>query len=171
MENNQQSFVYSSNVIEFMTVAVRTCVFLEQEIENESRESLVSKLLGLLPVLYVKARLVPAAEPSDDGFLEQFCTEEQYERVRSAVAEKLGDDDVYLSLPVENGRYDDICATRSISEDVADIYQALKDMAHNYQLHDEEIMREAVADCLYSFKDGWGMKLLDAVHALHIIEW
>ena len=169
MEDNKQSFVYSPDVIEFMTVAVQTCVFLEQQVEEESRESLVSKLLRLLPVLYVKASLITASDTEDDDFLERFCTEEQYEAVRCAIAGQLGDDDTYLTLPVEDGRYGDIPQTRSISEDIADIYQSLKDMAHNYQLHDESVMEEAVSECLFAFSDNWGLKLLDAVHALHII--
>lgn len=170
MENNQQSFVYSPEVVEFMTVAVQTCLFLEQQVDEETRETLIQKLIRLLPVLYVKTLLLPVSDNQNDGFLEQFCTEEQYETVRYALAERLGDDDMYLALPLEEGRYGDIAQTRSISEDIADIYQALKDMAHNYQLHDEEVMEEAIMECVDAFKEHWGLKLLDALHALHVIQ-
>ncbi len=172
-------FVYSEPVVEFMTVAVQTCVYLEQQMEHDSYEKMMGTLLRLLPVLYVKTLLVPEVPVSvdlpiatgNDDFLQAYCSEEDYNNILIAVNRKLGNDDAYISLPVEGGRYDDIAESRSISEDIADIYQALKDMASNYQTHNEQVMHEAISECIDSFRYYWGRRLLDAVHALHVLEY
>ena len=80
MENSNTHFVYQQPAIEFVTVAVQLCIYLEQLAEQEKRE-LVDKMLTFLPLLYLKARLVPRNEQEMDGYVEQFVTEEEYEDI------------------------------------------------------------------------------------------
>lgn len=173
MTGESQKYVYSPDVVEFMTVAVQTCVYLEDKMLLDGGRQFVETMQRLLPVLYVKTQLLhlPETEMTDDGlaFLEQFCNEDDYNTVFANIRSLLGSDDAYLAVGVEEGRYDDIAATRSIAEDIADIYQELKDVAGNYRTHDETVMQEALAACLDGFVNHWGLKLLDAVRALHVL--
>ena len=170
MTNRSDNQPYSPEIVEFLTVAVQTCIYVEQELPVADKRRFVETMLKLLPVLYVKALLVPSFdEPDDFGFLEQFCSEDDYNRVFNSVRAILQTDDSYIAVAVEDGRYCDMSDTRSIAEDIADIYQELKNMAANYQSHAEDVMMLAVAECLEAFREHWGLKLLDALRALHIL--
>ena len=53
-------YVYQEPAIEFVTVAVQLCLYLEQAAEHEKAD-FIEKMLCLLPLLYLKARLLPKA--------------------------------------------------------------------------------------------------------------
>lgn len=168
MENSNTHFVYQQPAIEFVTVAVQVCIYLEKVSEHE-REEFLDKLLSLLPLLYLKARLVPKADLELDGYTEQFVTEQEYEDIRQAIALQLGSDDTYLEVYMEDMRYSDEPITAFISENIADIYQELKDLACNYQTQNESVMNDALVACLEAFEQHWGQKLLNVLRPLHAL--
>ena len=168
MENSNTHFVYQQPAIEFVTVAVQLCIYLEQLTEQEKPE-LVDKMLTLLPLLYLKARLVPKSEQELDGYPEQFVTEQEYEDVRQMIAAKLCADDTYLEVYMEDMRYSDEPITAFISENIADIYQEMKDLACNYQTQNESVMNDALVACLEAFEQHWGQKLLNVLRPLHAL--
>ncbi len=168
MENSNIHFVYQQPAIEFVTVAVQVCIYLEKVSEHE-REDFLDKLLSLLPLLYLKARLVPKADLELDGYTEQFVTEQEYEDIRQAIALQLGSDDTYLEVYMEDMRYSDEPITAFISENIADIYQELKDLACNYQTQNESVMNDALVACLEAFEQHWGQKLLNVLRPLHAL--
>jgi hypothetical protein len=168
MENSNTHFVYQQPAIEFVTVAVQLCIYLEQLTEQEKPE-LVDKMLTLLPLLYLKARLVPKSEQELDGYPEQFVTEQEYEDIRQMIAAKLGADDTYLEVYMEDMRYSDEPITAFISENIADIYQEMKDLACNYQTQNESVMNDALVACLEAFEQHWGQKLLNVLRPLHAL--
>lgn len=163
-----QHFVYRQDVIDFLTVGVQVCAFLENLAEEDKVEA-VDKLTCLLPMLYLKARMLDKPESQLDGYVEQFCTEEAYNSVQASVAALLGSDDTYLEVPVEEGRYDDQPTTCTISEHLADIYQELCDLAANYRTQEEAVMNDAVLACLEAFDLHWGQKLLSVLRALDVL--
>ena len=168
MENSNTHFVYQQPAIEFVTVAVQLCIYLEKVFEYE-REDFLDKILSILPLLYLKARLVPKAELELDGYTEQFVTEQEYESVRQSIAAQLGSDDTYLEVYMEDMRYSDEPITAFISEDIADIYQEIKDLACNYQTQNESVMNDALVTCLEAFEQHWGQKLLNVLRPLHAL--
>ena len=64
-------------------------------------------------------------------------------------------------------RYSDEPITAFISENIADIYQEIKDLACNYQTREESIMNDALVNCLEAFEQHWGQKLLNVLRPLH----
>jgi hypothetical protein len=168
MENSNTHFVYQQPAIEFVTVAVELCIYLEKLAEYE-REEFVDKMLGILPLLYLKARLVPKSDLELDGYTEQFVSEYEYEQVRQAIATQLGSDDTYLEVYMEDMRYSDEPITAFISENIADIYQEMKDLACNYQTQNESVMNDALVACLEAFEQHWGQKLLNVLRPLHAL--
>lgn len=168
MSTDTTHYVYQEPAIEFVTVAVQLCLYLEQVAEQE-KSDFIEKMLCLLPLFYLKARLLPKANEEMDGYPERFVTEQEYEDLRQMVAQKLGSDDAYLEVFVEDMRYSDEPITAFISENIADIYQELKDLACNYQTREEAVMNDALVSCLEGFEQHWGQKLLNVLRPLHAL--
>ena len=160
---------YSQDIIEFVTVSAQTCLLLEQANQQE-RDELTSKLLKILPLLYLKAQMVSSIAPSDEVEADHYVTEEDYNFVRFALSDLYGSDDAYMEVFVEDMRYSDTPITCFISEGLADIYQQLKDMAANYQTEIDELMENSVSVCLQDFHTHWGQLLLNVMRALHALE-
>lgn len=60
MEKESQT-IFEKNVIEFVTVAAEFCAFLERA-EHMKRKAFVDTSLKILPLLYLKASLLPKCE-------------------------------------------------------------------------------------------------------------
>ena len=121
MEKESQT-IFDKNVIEFVTVAAEFCAFLERA-ERMKRSTFVDTSLKILPLLYLKASMLPKCETIGEGVLETYVTEEIYEILRINLAELMGDKDDYLDVFVQDMVYSDQPIKKSISEDLADIYQ------------------------------------------------
>lgn len=160
--------VYSPAVIEFVTVAAETCLFLEQATE-QTREDFIQRSVKLLPLLYLKTSVLQIPEPVFDDVPERFVSEEDYLFVKEQVEQLLGADDSYLEVFHPDMVISDTPIAAFISEDLADVYQEIKDFAANYQTMDTDIMNDALVTCLEAFSQHWGQKNLNALKALHAI--
>lgn len=162
--------VYSKNVIEFVTVAAETCLFLEHAAEF-SRADFIQKSIKILPLLYLNASLLDIPEAVFDDSAEKFVNEDDYQFVREQIEQLLGADDSYLEVFHPDMAISDTPIAAFVSENLADIYQELKDFAANYQLADTDIMNDALVACLEAFGEHWGQKLLNALRALHALRF
>ena len=161
-----KSFIYSESTIAFVTAAAQTCLLIEKAGEHE-REEWREQMLRLLPVLYLRTRLLEEAECVMEEEPQRFVAEEDYNYALVGIRELLGSDDAYLDVFVDQGIYTDEVQTAYISEGLADIYQELKDMAAAFQTGEEPIMNDAVVLCREAFEAHWGQKLLAVMRALH----
>ena len=127
--------------------------------------------LKLLPLLYLKASMLPPCETIGDEAPETFVTEETYEIVRMNLAGILADRDDYLDVFVSDMKYSDQPITRYISEDLADIYQDIKDFIFVFQLGLNETMNDSLAICQENFRLYWGQKLVNTLRALHEVKY
>lgn len=168
--NDKKTIIYSRNTLEFVTVAVEFCAYLEQA-ENHKRADFVDTMLKLLPLLYLKASLLDAVEGEDDFYPETFVTEQDYEFVRTTLAGIMGDADNYLDFHDEDVRFSDEPVVKSISEDLADLYQAVRNFAETYKLEVEDNMFEAVVAVEESFEMYWGQTLTNVMRALHRVKY
>ena len=162
----ESQVIFDRNVIEFVTVAAEFCKYLEQA-EGNRRATFVDTTLKILPLLYLKATLLPPCETIGEDLPEHFVTEETYEVMRMTLAGILGEKDDYLDVFVEDMKYSDQPITRYISEDLADIYQDIKDFIFVFQLVLNETMHDALAICQENFRLYWGQKLVNTLRALH----
>jgi hypothetical protein len=162
--------VYSKNVIEFVTVAAETCLFLEHSAEF-SHDDFIQKAVKILPLLYLNASLIDIPQAVFDDAPEHFVNEEDYLFVREQLEQLLGNDDSYLEVFHPDMAMSDTPIAAFVSENLADIYQEMKDFAANYQLADTDIMNDALVACLEAFGEHWGQKLLNALRALHAIRF
>lgn len=168
MSENQ--IIYSKNVIEFATVVAETCLFLERASEN-NKQDFVSKGIKLLPLLYLKTILLDNLNEESDGFLERFVSEDDYLYVKNQVEQILGPDDGFLEVFHPDMPYSDTPIAAFVSENLADIYQELKDFIANFQLGEAEIMTAALTACVETFAEHWGQKLLNVLRALHSLRF
>ncbi|HJC96325.1 MAG TPA: DUF5063 domain-containing protein, partial [Candidatus Phocaeicola gallinarum] len=103
MENNTQP-IFDKNTVEFVTVAAEMCGFLERASRLKRRE-FVDTSLKLLPLLYLKASLLPECEQIDEFPPETFVTEADYEQLRVSVSALMGDRDDYLEVFLDDMMY------------------------------------------------------------------
>lgn len=166
----ESQVIFDRNVVEFVTVAAEFCKFLEQA-EGMKRATFVDTSLKILPLLYLKASMMPKCEMMGEDMPENFVTEETYEIVRMNLAGILGEKDDYLDVFVSDMKYSDQPITKYISEDLADIYQDIKDFIFVFQLGLNETMNDALAICQENFAPYWGQKLVNTLRALHDVKY
>lgn len=166
----ETQFIYSKNVLEFATVVAETCLFLENS-RTLAKEDFIQKSVKLLPLLYLKTSLVNTDELDTDDYAERFVTEEDYLFVKGQIETLLGADDAFLDTFHPDMQYSDTPIAAFISENLADVYQELKDFAANYQTAETETMESALYTCIQAFAEHWGQKLLNALRALHALRF
>ena len=83
----------------------------------------------------------------------------------------LAEKDDYLDVFVSDMKYSDQPITKFISEDLADIYQDIKDFIFVFQLGLNETMNDALAICQENFSLYWGQKLVNTLRALHAVRY
>ena len=169
MEKESQT-IFEKNVIEFVTVAAEFCAFLERA-EHMKRKAFVDTSLKILPLLYLKASLLPKCETIGDEAPETYVTEEIYEILRINLSGLMADKDDYLDVFVQDMVYSDQPIKKSISEDLADIYQDIKDFIFVFQLGLNETMNDSLAICQENFGTLWGQKLVNTLRALHDVKY
>jgi hypothetical protein len=162
--------IFERNSVEFVTVAAEFCAFIERS-EGQKRSEFVDTLLKILPLLYIKASMLPECEVMGDDVLETFVTEEDYEVIRLNLQELLADRDDYLDVFVEDMKYSDTPIRKSIAEDLADIYQVVKDFVCQFQSGLNETMHDALAQCREHFAAYWGQTLVNTMRALHEVKF
>lgn len=169
MESTSQ-VIFDKNSIEFVTVAAEYCGFIERARQME-RKDFVDTALKILPLLYLKASLIPECELMGEGDLETFVTEDDYEYVRRSIAKVMGAQDDYLEVFHPDMAYSDTPVKKNISEDLADIYQDLKDFISVFQLGLNVTMNDSLYVCKEHFAEFWGQRLVNTMRALHDVKY
>ena len=168
MEEGLKHPVYSRQVVEFVTVANEFCSFMESTGQLE-RLDFIIKIQKLLPLLYLKASLIPEMESILNEDNEKFVTEQEYDFIKDQVQTHMGESDDYSEqwYPKIAGNTEPVIT--SISENLADIYQDLKDLVSLYSMGTTEIMNDAVWECKMNYENYWGQILVNALRVIHRI--
>ncbi len=167
-EENLNPIVYSKNTIEFVTVANEFCSFIENAGSEDAR-TFLSKSQKILPLLYLKASVLPEFGSTEELMLEKFVSEVDYNFLLQRIMNLMGEHDDFQEVFMEEMQLSDGPMTSSISENLADIYQDLKDFILSYRIGDDEIMQEALWECIENFKNYWGQKLVNSLRAIHAL--
>jgi hypothetical protein len=158
--------VYSRNVVDFVAVANEFCKYAEHASELKGDE-LLKILQRILPLMYLKASLLPEMTPFFEEGNEKFVTESDWIRIHETLEEKFGTADDYLEVFDDRTVDADGPVVTSISENMADIYQDIKDFLLLFQTGTAEVMNDAVWECRMNFENFWGQKLLNSMRAIH----
>lgn len=153
--------------IEFLTVAIEFCKFIEQC--SLHRNDFLDKISKLLPLMYLKASMAETGDPVYESEPEKFVDEYAYNEVKENIANILGNKDQYLTATHPDIALSDTVIAASISEDLADVYQSAKDFVESAKIGDENLLNDALIVCINDFKAYWGSRLLSAELAIHQI--
>ena len=165
MDNSTEP-VYSRNVVEFVAVANEYCKYAEHASEIKGDEML-RIMQRLLPLLYLKASLLPALESFFEDGNEKFITESDWFKVHDILTEKLGTANDFLDVSEEKSVELDVPVLSSLAENMADMYQDLKNFLLLYQTGTVEVMNDAVWECRMNYENYWGQKLVNSLRAIH----
>ncbi|MEA3318319.1 MAG: DUF5063 domain-containing protein [Bacteroidota bacterium] len=160
--------VYSQNVIEFVTVANEYCKFVENT-SRFSKKDFLLKAQSLLPLLYLKAVILPSFESINDQENEKFVDELTWNHVFNAVKTKLGYHDDYPEVFDPLTKEQEMMSSASLSDNFADIYQEIKNLLSLFSIGNEEMMNDGIWECKMNFEEFWGQKLVNALRAIHIV--
>ncbi|MCW3786408.1 DUF5063 domain-containing protein [Plebeiibacterium sediminum] len=158
--------VYSKNVLEFVTVGNEYCNQLENSFDKTSKE-LLTIMVRILPLLYIKAVVLPKTDFVLEENIEKTVREEDYIRVQHTLLNILGQHDDFLEVFVQDNELDQRDVASSISENLTDIYQDLKDFLFAYRIGVTDIMNDALVEVTNSFEMYWGQKLVNVLRACH----
>lgn len=163
MESTKESIeiLKSKSVLEMLTVAHEFCIFTEA-IEKTKAENVLSFYQKILPLLYLKASLLPEIEVSDEFANERFVNEEDWQNIFDSIKEKLGEKDTFFSLGEDNQ-----IQKTSFADHVSDIYQDLKDFVLLFQKNRIVAQENALFECKKLFENHWGERIPRLIQHIH----
>lgn len=160
------NYVYSSTLVEFVLAANEYCSFLE-ELKGEEGRTFIEDSVRHLSSVYTKILETGDTEPVFETSPEPEVTEQEWSALFQRIALILGPYNDILRMAKE-GEFDrSELVNHTISEDLADVYQDLKDFTIVYSRGLEELMNDAAWELKERFAEHWGAKLLRALQALH----
>ncbi len=165
-----EEVVFSKYTVDFVRVSLEYCALVEKAHEQE-KETFVDSAVKVLPLLYLKASIIPEIDDHYDSYLEVKVTEDLYAGVQSKIEELLGEDNLYLETFHPDIKLSDSPVAVKLSEDLADIYQDLGNFIAVFKNGNKETMNDSLVACIESFKEYWGQRLVNALRALHYIKY
>ncbi|MDP2724242.1 MAG: DUF5063 domain-containing protein [Bacteroidales bacterium] len=157
----------SAPIIEMLTVANEYCFFLDHA-EEKKKEQLLVFMQRILPLLYLKGSLLPGIEPEYPEANELFVTEELWESVFTNLRKILGDEDEFMIIDPQYIN-DTEPLKASISENLSDVYQDLKDFLWLYQRNTHAARENAANNCEKLFATHWGFRIGNVLGRIHYL--
>ena len=157
-------------VIEFLKTANDYCQLVETA-KASSKSEYISKLLLISSRIYFLAQILPSIESVNDENNEKFVNEEDWQKVKDANQTLLGQHDAFLEVFDPRMQESETPIISSISENIADIYQDIKDFILLYQIGTHDVMNDALWECKQNFEEFWGQKLANTIRALHNLSY
>ena len=164
MTKIQDNPVYSKNTLEFVTVCNDFCITMSYPDKTDFL-SLTDYMVKVLPLLYLKAALLPEVEVSNPEMNQRFVTQEEWEKLFLELRKLIGDNDEfwYIDPNIENTEP----LKGSLSEHLADIFQDLQDFLLLYQKNSLDAKENALNEVSKSFRMYWGYRLVNTHKILH----
>ena len=110
-------------------------------------------------------------EGSEIFAAETFVTEEDYEWLRTMLSTIMGEDDIYEDLVYDEQMQTDESKWKSVGEELADIYQPVRDFVETFRAGVEDNIAEALWALSDSFELFWGGNLVDVLRRLHRVKY
>lgn len=157
----------SKSILEMLTVANEFCFFLEN-IEKKNVDEILNFLYRILPLLYLKGTLLPEIQVENPEANERFVTSEQWENTFYSLRELLGNKDEYWVIDPQYINENEPLKA-SLSENMTDIYQDMKDFVTLYQKNSFAARENAVKECGILFKNHWGYRITNSLTKIHYL--
>jgi Domain of unknown function (DUF5063) len=160
------NYVYSSEMVEFVRRANAFCNYLEQLHGTEGR-AFITESIKHLSGIYHTFLYTGKSEPVLDSSAEATVTEQEWSALFQKISMILGPHNDILRMADESEFDRSEMVNHTISEDLADLFQELRDFTTLYSLGVEELMNDAAWELGERFAEHWGAKLLRALLALN----
>ena len=166
MENEDvlKEAVYSPFVLEFLAVAQKYCLFIE-EINKYNQPEILDYLHKALSLLYVRGSVLPAIETDDLSANEKYVTVEHWETVFNEIREKFQESDIYWFIENDNPNNDVVKG--SLADNLTDIYQDMKDFVLLYQKPFRDAKKAAAWEIRELYRSHWGFRAVNALKVIH----
>ena len=140
--SNLHNYVYSSEMVEFVTITNIYCQFLEQLKEVDGKAFIVQSVKHLSAV-YADLMKLSETEPVFESPGEPTVSEQEWSAIFQQISMLLGTHNDILRQ-AEDDEFDrSELVIHTISEDMSDVYQELKDFTAIYARGLEELMNDA----------------------------
>jgi hypothetical protein len=159
-------FVYSEEVVLLVKAANETASFFE-ELKGKEATAFISEAVNHLSTVYSAILKVGETESVYETAGEITVTEQDWSAIFQRIAQLLGTHNEILR-PAEEDEFDrSELVAHTISEDLADVYQELRDFTTIYSRGIEELMNDTTWELKERFAEHWGKKLLRSLSSLH----
>jgi len=149
-------------VRELLTLGNEYCYFVENQ-SKYNEEYRLTFLQRALPALYLKGALLPEIDDCDESFMQRYVTEENYEILYNEMRDILGSKDRYHTADTVTGDLTE----HSLSENLTDLYQDMKDLFITYSKGFEAGRECASFYAKKWFADRWGYAVSKALPIIH----
>lgn len=158
----------SPNSLTFIALTNEYCQAIES-VATYERDYFVALMLKLLPRIYITASDVEADSGYSNCYIDSQLDEETYLQVRDAIAQVMGDEDVYLEVMVADMKYSDVPIATSISENLSDLYQEFYNFIASARDMPTDVQQELVDVCKENFCNYWSQTLCNVLRSLNNI--
>ena len=164
------TLIYSPETLDFIQQSMNYLALLDPKVTPRWTRETVRECRDTLAAVYAAATRLPDLDPSlFFGELEHLVEEEDYERVRRRYERFFADRDLFPDALNEQMQYSERPINVSLSELLADLFQALADIVWVYRQQNEETMVQSIAEARYAFDHEWGEKLAAVLRRLHLL--
>ena len=161
-----KDLIYSENIIGLVRMITDYCSLCESAQDYSKRDFFLSSQ-KIMSGLYYKILTIEEIYSDNEYSLEKFITEADWEFIKQRIANKLGEQEVFLELLEPMADNSENVISISLSELYADIYQDLRDFLEQFRLGTEEIMRDSLVELQLTFKQFWGHRIILALSQIH----
>ncbi|HON17552.1 MAG TPA: DUF5063 domain-containing protein [Salinivirgaceae bacterium] len=158
----EQSEIQQRAIVDFISLSGEYCQVCNK-LYKLTPKQFAGFLLRILPMLYLKVQQLPDYDNYDPDMVEKFVTEEEWKKIQLHSSILFGKYDQYYESDVRTNQFEH----KYISENLADIYQDLKDFTQLVALGLEESLIEAIGEVKKNFKLYWGQPLVNSLRVLH----
>jgi len=160
------SLIQSKQIIDMVTVANEFCLFVEDS-ERYDKVYIVDYLQRVLPLLYLKGSMLPEIDESTDTDNERYVIEETWEYIYNTFMNLFGEENSYYFWnPALNE-----ASPSALSENMADLYQDLKDFVFLFAKPSYYAKLNAVYMCRLFFAERWGKCIPFLLSHLHTLKY
>ncbi len=163
---NNAEPIYSQAVLDMFTVANEYCMFAEKATGYE-KSDIYQYLFKVFSLMYLKGALIPEIDVMHPEANERYVTEEQWQAIFNDFRNKFVEDDFFHFCDPKVSNAD--TELKSLAENLADIYQDMKDFVLLYSKELQAARENAVHEIGRLFKSHWGQRVLMCQLHLHFL--